>query len=255
MIALPATQQAVTLVDWLEVSLLMQGPDRISDAAVIDVFSEADFGDPDALLEVIIQTVRSRRHVVGDAYPFRRDRLGFARNSVWRGTLPYSFMLFASLNQSYEELTYPRGTANRPAELFEVLTSKALENYLNCSVIRLGAPRRAPVPSQFPSALDYVVEKLGEIIGQRDLEDQESGDDGVDLIGWRTFGDARASQAIVLAQCSIGTDWRDKRNGINLDIWRRHIDWHSHPLKGFAIPFHLEAGRAGARLPRVLELF
>jgi hypothetical protein len=151
-------------------------------------------------------------------------------------------MLFASLNQSYVELNYAGGTANRPAELFEVLASKAVERYLDCSVIRIGAPRRAPVPTAFPIALDYTVAELKENLGQRDLEDHNSGDDGVDLIGWRSFGDNRASQAIIFAQCSIGTDWRHKRDGVSLELWRRHIDWHSHPLKGFAVPFHHEPG-------------
>lgn len=244
MITLPAALDAVSLVDWLEASLLTQNAGRISDTAVIDVLSEADANDPDELLATITQTVRTRGNIVGAAYPFRRDGLGFARTGTWRRHLPYSFMLFTSLNQSYVELNFAGGIANRPAELFEVLAAKALERYLDCSVIRIGAPRRQPIPPQFPRALEYAVAELGEIIGQRDLEDHDSGDDGVDLIGWRSFGDTRASQAIILAQCAIGTDWRDKRDGVSLEMWRRHIDWHSAPLKGFAVPFHHEAGKS-----------
>jgi hypothetical protein len=243
MIVLPASQQPVALVDWLETSLLTQHTSRISDTAIVDILSEADLPDPDAQLAEIIQTVRSRGHIVRDGYPIHRDGQGFSRSATWRQRLPYSFMLFASLNQSYAELSYAVGTANRPAELFEMLASKALEKYLGCSVIRIGAPRRVPVPAPFPTALDYTIGKLGEVLGQRDLEDHNSGDDGVDLIGWRTFGDNRASQAIILAQCAIGTDWRDKRDGVSLPMWKRHIDWHSHPLKGFAVPFHHEPGR------------
>ncbi len=246
MIVLPASQRAVALVDWLETSLLAQsaGPSsRISDAAIIDIFSEADFTDPDTQLAEVVQTVRSRSHMASGAYPIRRDGQGFSRAATWRQTLPYSFMLVASLNQSYVELNYAGGAASRPAELFEGLAAKAIAKYLDCSVIRIGAPRRAPIPAAFPQALDYTTRELGEVVGQRDLEDHNSGDDGVDLIGWRTFGDSRASQAIIFAQCAIGTDWRDKRDGVSLELWRRHIDWHSRPLKGFAIPFHHEAGR------------
>jgi hypothetical protein len=243
MITLPAEQDAVSLVDWLETSLLTQNVGRISETAIIDVLSEADANDPDELVATITQTVRSRGNIIGAAYPFRREGLGFARTGTWRRNLPYSFMLFTSLNQSYVELNYAGGAANRPAELFEVLAAKAVERYLDCSVIRIGAPRRQPVPVAFPRALEYAVAELGEIVGQRDLEDHDSGDDGVDLIGWRSFDDGRASQAIILAQCAIGTDWRGKRDGVSLDMWRRHIDWHSGPLRGFAVPFHHEAGR------------
>jgi hypothetical protein len=243
MITLPASQDGEGLVDWLETSLLTQKPIRISDSAIIDALSEAELTDTDVLLSSIINTVRSRSLIVGNDYPLIRDGQGFARARTWKESLPYSFMLFASLNQSYAELNYSGGTANRPAELFEILACKAIEKYLDCSVIRIGAPRRQPVPAQFPKALDYTVAQLREAVGQRDLEDHASGDDGVDLIGWRPFGDARASQAIIFAQCAIGTDWRDKRDGISLEMWRRHIDWHSHPLKGFAVPFHHESGR------------
>ena len=245
MITLPPSQDAIALVDWLEASLLTQSTGRISDTAILDVFSEADLDeDPDSLLAAMHRTVRVRSTAIGASYPLQRDGLGYSRQGEWKSYLPYSFMLFASLNQSYAELSYAGGTANKPAELFERLASKAVEKYLHCSVIRIGAPRRTPVPFQFPDALVYAVEELGEIIGQRDLERHNSGDDGVDLIGWRPFGDARASQAIILAQCAIGIDWRDKRDGVSLKMWKRHIDWHSDPLKGFAVPFHHEEGNS-----------
>lgn len=245
MIVLPSTDEAEPLADWVEASLSTQEIDRISDTAIIESLLEAEFAETDELLTTIIQTVRARDRIVGDAYPFRRNGMGFARRAgTWRDYLPYSFMLFTSLNQNYRELNYHGGSANRPAEFFECLASKAIEKYLHCSVIRIGAPRRQPVPSQFPKALEYTVAELGELIGQRDLEHHNSGDDGVDLIGWRTFDDSRASQAIIFAQCAIGTDWRTKRDGVNLEMWRRHIDWHSWPLKGFAVPFHHQPGNS-----------
>ena len=221
---------------------MLQKQSRISDSAIEDALNEADVSDPDGSLASLTQTIQSRVRIVGGAYPFRRDGMGFVRRGSWSAYLPYSFMLFASLNQHYEELRYKGGTANKPSELFEHLTLMSLEKYFGCSVLRLGAPRRNPMPANFPDALDYTVGQLGEAIGQRDLEDQKSGDDGVDVVGWLAFGDARASQAIILAQCSIGNDWKDKRNSIDLDMWKRHIDWHSAPLRGFAIPFHMEAG-------------
>lgn len=243
MITLPESQEPTALGDWLEVSLLTDETRRISDAAIVDVFSEGDLDDADALLTAVQQVVRFRGRIVGKEYPLRRDGQGFSRVGEWSNYLPYSFMLLASLNQSYVELRYKGGTANRPAELFENLACIALERYLDCTVFRIGAPRRPPAPAAFPEALDYAVSQIFEPVGQRDLEDHASGDDGVDLIGWRSFGDNRASQAIILAQCAIGTDWRDKRDGVSLEMWRRHIDWHHGPLKGFAVPFHHEQGR------------
>jgi hypothetical protein len=261
MITLPASQDAAALVDWLETSLLTQEIDRISDTAITNAFSDADLGDEsDALLANMLQAVGTRATVVGAAnYPVERQGLGFSRRGAWGDFLPYCFMLFVSLNQNYRELAFRGGTASKPAELFEKLASTALEKYLQCSVLRIGAPRRKPVPPGFPAAIAYLAKELGERVGHGDLERQTSGDDGVDLVGWRSFGDARASQAIILAQCAIGTDWRDKRDEVSLEMWRRHIDWHSAPLKGFAVPFHHQEGnpwretatRAGIILDRL----
>lgn len=243
MITLPSPQTHSALTDWLETSLIWKGRGtRITDTAILDVFAEAEMDDPEAALASIAQTVRSRSKMIGRPYPVARQGLGFVMTGDWRDHLPYSFMLLASLNQFYVELTYSRGAGNLPAELFEWLTAVAVQRYLGCSVIRIGAPRRRPVPASFPAALDHVVEQLNEALGQRDLEDQRSGDDGADLIAWVSFGDHRESQLILFIQCTIGTDWERKREELNLDVWRRHIDWHSHPLKGFAVPFQHERG-------------
>ncbi len=204
MITLPASQDAVSLVDWLEASLMTQNADRISDAAIIDVFSEADFDDADGLLAGINHTLRARSTAIGASYPFRRDGLGYARIGSWKNTFRIASCCSHPSIRATVELKFVGGSANRPAELFETLASRAVEKYLGCPVIRIGAPRRKPVPGAFPAALEYAVKELGEIIGTRDLEKQAGGDDGVDLIGWRTFGDARGSQAIILAQCAIG---------------------------------------------------
>lgn len=246
MIIVPTSDRPIALADWVEASLLTRPNEayRVADTTILKHLEDAELDDPDALLSNIQQTISTRSRVVGSGYPIRRDGLGFSSGEKWSNFLPYSFMLMASLNQIYSELRYSKGTATAPAEYFEILTAKALERYLDCSVIRIGAPRRKPVPAAFPAALEYSVEQLKEALGQRDLEYHNSGDDGVDLIGWRNFGDSRESQAIVLAQCAIGTDWKDKRDGISLETWKRHIDWHSRPLTGFAVPFHHEAGRS-----------
>ena len=263
MLKLPTLVTGPALADWIEASLLAahgDGISRITDTAIVDVLAEADFADPDIYLESIIQTVRLRRNAISQLYPIARSGLGFSLRGDWVNHLVYSFMLLTSLNQIYGELAFREGTANRPAELFEDLTALAIRKYLNCDVLRIGAPRRLPIPAAFPAALDYIAAEINEAIGQRDLEDHSSGDDGVDLVAWVSFKDQREGQALLFAQCSIGTDWRNKRDGVSLDLWRRHIDWHAGPLplKSFAVPFHHERSswretstRAGIVLDRL----
>src|SRR5204863_6257710 len=124
--------------------------------------------------------------------------------------LCYSFLLFVSLNQSYGELKFRTG-AREPAILFEFLTAKALELFIDGRAVRIGAPREPPVPTQFPASIDYLSSAIQEPIGQRDLEKHHTGDDGLDIWVAKGFGDERASQLFLVAQCAIGEDWNRKR--------------------------------------------
>lgn len=244
MIVVPNIQTPNSLADWIETSLLIGTDARLSDTSILDVMGEADLPDLDNLLADATKVIRLRRNILNNRYPIVRGGQGFTRENNWPDSLPYSFMLFVSLNQVYPELRFGQGTANEPAELFENITANSIQNYLRCNVIRIGAPRRKPVPSKFPTAIDYLCNTIGELAHQRDLEDHNSGDDGVDLVGWQSFQDNRHSQAIIFAQCAIGENWREKRDEVSLELWRRHVDWHSSPLKGFAVPFHHDPGRA-----------
>jgi hypothetical protein len=243
MITLPSDQTPISLADWLEASLLIEGPSRVSIAAISDVLQESEYGNADMAFENLDRTIQERQRILKECYPIVRDGEGFAVNEECTAWLVYSFMLFTSLNLHYRELRFTGGTANKPAEFFEHLTLHAVKNYWTCDAVRLGAPRRKPVPSDFPNALKWLARQINEAIGQEDIEQQNSGDDGVDIVGWRTFGDRRQGQAIILTQCAIGNDWRSKRNEISCDLWRRHVDWHVNPpMRGFAVPFHHESG-------------
>jgi hypothetical protein len=113
-----------------------------------------------------------------------------------------------------------------------------LELFIGGRAIRIGSPRELPIPGSFPTAIDYLSKAFNEPVGQRDLEKHGSGDDGVDIWLAKGFDDERPSQLLLLTQCSIGEDWQDKRSELDLDLWKRHIDWFTKPQKVFAVPFH-----------------
>ena len=244
MLRIPDNNDPTSLTDWVETSLLCNGNngDRVTDTEIINVIERADISDSDLHLANIRNEVSSRSRMLSTSYPVRRDGRGFSRTGRWENFLPYSFLLLVSLNQAYAEMTFSGGTANKPAELFEDVTSVALGRYIRGEAFRLGAPRRRPVPGGFPEAVKFAAATLNEDFQYGGLEWQQSGDDGVDVIAWLPFQDKRPSQLILLAQCAIGTDWRGKRSELELAVWRYHIRWHSEPIKVFAVPFHHEPG-------------
>lgn len=243
MIHLPDDPSPLALADWLEVSLLGQidEPHRISDTEITGLMDEAGI-DPEINFANVRAEIGARIGILGHAYPIVRDGQGFSKRAGWELCLHYTFMLLASLNQHYEELVFKGGTANRPAEIFEWLTGLALQKYVAGKVVRIGAPRREPVPGGFPEAVKYLAAQMAEEFGYGELELQHSGDDAVDLAAWRPQVDRRPSQMIILAQCAIGIDWREKRSDFSEKVWRRHIRWHTDPVPAFAVPFFHEPG-------------
>lgn len=236
MLRVPNSENPESLTDWVEASLLV-AQERISDSDILDMLDEA--GREEDGLEQILQQFQHRSHSMGDRYPIERDGQGFRTRGAWDDYLCYSFLLFVSLNQSYRELKFRDGTAREPAILFELLTARALELFLDAQAVRIGAPREAPVPSSFPACVEYLSSAIQEPVGARDLERQNSGDDGLDIWVTKGFGDQRSSQLFLVAQCAIGEDWDRKRSELDLGLWQRHIDWFTTPLKVFAVPFQL----------------
>lgn len=261
MLRVPESLSPEALSDWLEASIMVapEPPTRISETEILEALETGGVPDPEALLSNIRGQIRSRGRVLSRRYPIRLEGSGFDRKGTWPTYLPYSFLLFVSLNQWYADLTFQRGAATTVGEMFEEFTGLALRRYLNASILRIGSPRRPPVPAGFPDAVGYAAAELGEECGYGEMEIHQSGDDGLDLLAWLPFPDRRASQLIALAQCAIGTNWAEKRSDLDVKLWQRHIRWDVDPVRVFSIPFEHEPGnswretsvRAGIVLDRV----
>lgn len=243
MIRPPIELTPTTVADWLEASQLSDdAQERIADATVQDELEQANVEETEVHLANLRGEVSRREQLLGPRYPLTRNGLGFRRKVAWQECLPYSFLLLVSLNQLYRPLVFQAGSANVPAELFESLAGAALKNYVGGEAIRIGAPRRQPVPAAFPHAVRYLADQLSETFGYGELEIQQGGDDGIDIVVWKPFNDRLSSQLVVLAQCAIGTDWKEKRSSLDLNVWGRHIRWATAPLRAFAVPFQHELG-------------
>lgn len=240
MIQVPAVLEPAALADWIEANLLFGSDERLSDADITDALDEADTNDVDLHLANIRTEVRRRVLDLGSKYPIRRDGLGFARTAEWKRFPVYSFLLTVSLCHYYTELRLADGAASEPAEIFELFARDVLAQYVGGWAVRFGAHRRPPVPSALPEAVRYVSALLCEICTYGQIEEHHSGDDGLDIVAAQPFPDGQPSQLIVLAQCAIGSNWRDKRSELDLELWRRHIQWATQPVKAFVVPISIE---------------
>lgn len=231
--------------DWLEARLLLGlGGKYASWTSVANTIAREvgrDAEEADIQASGIRAVMQERERVLKRLYPLRLTDTG-AEAAPWADKCDaYTFMLFVSLTHLYDELALAKGAANKPAELFECLTEQSLKSMIG-RVVRFGAPRRKPMPSDFMRALHYLVKDLGEKLGLNDIVPQSAGDDDLDVIAWIPFGDGRPSQPILVVQCGIGKKWEDKRNDLNLVHWSRRIDFHNAPLRMFAVPIQVPGG-------------
>lgn len=246
MIQPPTTLHPQALADWIEASVLFDAPEpegTHSFAEIKKVLEEAEVPDVEAQLTNVLLTNQTRRIAIKQAYPIATYDFGFQRQGEWTAFVPYSFLLLLSLRHHYRVLARNQRETLRGAELFEFLSLFALERYLNARVVRIGFPRRRPVPANFSRSVEYLCAQCQELFGGGVLVAGDEQDDKLDLVGWLPFPDARPGQVIVLAQCGIGTDWETKLTHLSLNTWNRHVRWHAFPpTRAFFVPFHHEDG-------------
>jgi hypothetical protein len=245
MLKAPVSLDPDALADWIEFNTLFGDGAHVAKSDIrrpleaLNVESRRGRGKTtvEALLGAIARRVTSRAALAGDAYPIKRSRGSYGRKGDWDAYLPYSFALLCTLSHHYAELALSDGQAKRPAELLGLLSTEAIAAYLAGSAVRFDAPRRAPVPQKFRTALEYLGRMAGEPIWSEDFSASSQKDDGLDVVAWKPFSDGRGSQVLILAQCAVGKDWSAKLTELDAATWSKHVRWHVDPIRAFVVPF------------------
>jgi hypothetical protein len=102
--------------------------------------------------------------------------------------------------------------------LFEKISAEALKNFIKGEVLTLGFPAQIG----FNANLDRIAETCFEERGKP--ADGSYKDDGVDVIGFKSFGDRRSANLYILLQCAAGIHWTIKKP-IEFDRWTQYIYW------------------------------
>lgn len=103
--------------------------------------------------------------------------------------------------------------------LFERISGEALKNYINGEIFTLGFP----VAMGFNDNLDEVAKLCKETRGIRASHTYK--DDGVDVVGYKSFEDGRSSNLYVLLQCAAGKHWTAKKP-IIMNRWDKYVLWY-----------------------------
>lgn len=247
----PTSLEAPALADWLEFNVLFGDGDGVSVADLrrmlepLNVESRKGRGrtSVEALMGSIRRQVDLRSRLAGASYPLAVGEASYDANGDWNDFVPYVFLLLCSLTHHYPELSLKKAASKRPAELFGFLGAEALATYLMGSAFRFDSPRHHPVPVGFADALAYMEAQVKEPRWSESFAASSQKDDGLDVLAWKSFGDARGGQVVIVAQCAVGKDWKAKLTELDTKTWAKHMRWHVDPIRALLVPFNLDGDR------------
>lgn len=230
MLPIPTKESSSRLADWVELYLLT-GHRTISKAALQQQVQIALGNVQERTIDETLLELERRAALYGPKALFSvnsnvvkltKTRIDWRNHPEYMMCLIYSMLGVISSNDP--------GT-----KLFERLAAVALGQYLNGSTIVLGHPSGVGFAGQLVSLANQCNESIGF------APYPAAKDEGVDVVGWKPFGDGRSSQAIVLLQCAAGKNGHTKA-AIRQDLWRELIRWGNRTIPGVAIPQAVKAG-------------
>ena len=184
-----------------------------------------------------------RAKVFSNIYPF--EILGEGEIKViYRKRLTllrklYVFLLVSSNLGYIEKRFWPKLTS-----CFEFLSAAALKSYLpgNAKVYVFGKNimnRRRRYSGLLWHKLDTLRKDLKETlkVSPEDFEPRDSGDNGLDVVGWVPFQDKASGFLIILAQCACTPEWVNKQHATSYNDWSNMMSFTAYPNNMVFIPF------------------
>lgn len=218
-----------SMADWVELYAAV-GEAAISKSEVCSAIEEGKELEPgessindvwqESLVDDVWLELERRESLYGEDPPFIFEKRRIVPNIDWDAHPEYLVCLLLSILGNRENPTVT-------GKLFERLSSEAIKNYLGGRTIIYGHPSKQKV------------QNIADQLCERFISEPSSNfkDRGLDVIGWKPFGDERASQVVVLFQCAAGDNWKDKLLRMPLDAWcGDYIMWRCNPIRGFVLP-------------------
>jgi hypothetical protein len=172
--------------------------------------------------------IEYRIKIFADSYPFRlthdRNTLSFISGMSPKNKI-YIFMLAASNLWAVD-----RSCRTRLTGIFEVLSKEALKIYLpqNAEVFLFGkgasnsdSPFTGTNVEKLQTLAEFIHEDL--VCEPSNFMPHDSGDSGLDVVGWIPFGDEVPGTAVFFGQCACGLEWNEKQGTVTRDHWRTYL--------------------------------
>ena len=208
-----------SIADWVELYVLYY--DESISKSKIGNLTEAS----EEVVEGAINELISRCSMYGDKSPFKISGRNIVRNYRWEENPEILMCLVFALQGVYQKKGIDDGT-----KLFERISCEAVREYLNGEAEVIGFPSASGLIAQIESLSKRTSESLG---SRKPLPKDK--DKGVDILAWKSHGDGRNNQIILLIQAAAGKHFMKKKS-ISICAWKEFIESSANFIQGIAIP-------------------
>jgi len=222
-IKFPLSSSEDKIADWIELYTLFHYK-TLSQEKLFSILREAFGEEPEEnLISDVWSVLIYRKKLYGINGPYKIEENKIIPQKKW-SEIPTHAMNLIYSNYGVESFN-DKGT-----KLFERYSGEAIKKYLNGNILVLGFPSNKNLAEH----VEYIIELLNEEKGTK-KPDSRKKDRGVDVIVWKSHGDTRSNNIIILFQCGVGKNWQSKKN-IIVDSWRRYVAWAVEPGVGITMP-------------------
>jgi len=208
------------LADYVEFHVTSSGK-NISKSKISKLFPEVE----EKMIDSVFNELENRDKQYGNSSPILLERTRIKPNFDWRVDPALMLCLIFSLQGVEKKKGKDDGT-----KLFERLSREVAKNYLSGEAEVIGFPTGSNLKEQ----INGICKKTYEASGPRSPS-KKAKDEGVDIIAWKSHGDNRPNQVMMLLQCAAGVHY-DTKIPISLTKWRELINFSATPLRGIVLP-------------------
>lgn len=239
---LPADATSEMLADWAELSVAL-AVDAMSrgDMATIALRQGLDGGETTVAGAWAI--LEARQELYGGRAPLSITEDGYLASDPKQADLKkwHGFLSWLAIGGEID---------HEAREVFEECVAEIAGGLTGGPHLRLGAPRRTPVPKSLQEAIALYGEESVERTMLIEVPAPDDKDMGLDVVSWADFGDRRGASLHLIGQCASGAHWQEKVSQLSVAFWSDYVHWGVKPSRFFAIPFVVEDPHELHRLSR-----
>lgn len=188
----------------------------------------------------LFRHIEFRKGEFGSFYPFSLTSEGDALIFESEQSLEQKFYIFLLLSSS---LKYIRPQTTYLTSNFEFLSCEAMKKILpsNAEVHIFGANpiHKSKYTGNIWKRINMLAIDLREkvFISESEYPPTDTGDSGLDVVGWVPFEDSASGLPVFFAQCGCTTKWVEKQHSSSYERWGQIMHFAHRPGNLAFIPF------------------